>query len=88
MMMQSEFQRHAIDLNLYKKESYCTMKRTTDLVGIPKGHGGGNKYPKLSELYRFLFDEDFENAHDAMADVTATAKCFQEIMKRNNEVSP
>ncbi len=40
------------------------------------------KYPKLIELYEFLFDERFDNAHDANADVEATVKCFFELLKR------
>ncbi len=40
------------------------------------------KYPKLIELYDFLFDDRFDNAHDANADVEATVKCFFELIKR------
>ncbi|MBR1593743.1 MAG: bifunctional DNA primase/polymerase [Alloprevotella sp.] len=40
------------------------------------------KFPKLIELYEFLFDERFDNAHDANADIEATAKCFFELIKR------
>lgn len=40
------------------------------------------KYPKLIELYDFLFDDRFDNAHDANADVEATVKCFFELVKR------
>lgn len=40
------------------------------------------KFPKLIELYEFLFDDRFDNAHDANADVEATAKCFFELVKR------
>ena len=37
------------------------------------------KIPKLSELYEFLFKETFEGAHNAEADVTATARCYFKI---------
>ena len=40
------------------------------------------KFPKLIELYEFIFDEKFGNAHDANADVEATVKCFFELVKR------
>ena len=53
------------------KEQYCTMLNSTDLVGIKKSHGGGNKWPRLTEAYRHFFETDFDNAHDAMADVRA-----------------
>jgi len=34
------------------------------------------KPKKLTLMYKSFFGEDFENAHDALADVRATAKCF------------
>lgn len=40
------------------------------------------KFPKLAELYDFLFDETFDNAHDASADIEATNKCFFELLRR------
>ena len=40
------------------------------------------KYPKLIELYEFLFNERFNNAHDASADIEATTKCFFELLRR------
>jgi len=36
---------------------------------------------KLGDLYRHLFGEDFESAHDALADVKATARCFFELKR-------
>lgn len=53
------------------KQQYCTMLNAVDLVGIKKSHGGGNKWPKLIETYRYFFDKDFDGAHDAMIDVRA-----------------
>lgn len=63
------------DLNLF-----CTMKSTTGLCKIRGNYG--YKYPKLSELHERLFGCDFEGAHDAKADVEATAKCFFELKRR------
>jgi hypothetical protein len=34
------------------------------------------------ELHQKLFECGFEDAHDAMADITATARCFWEMMRR------
>lgn len=58
----------------------CTMKASTDLVKI-KSHAGGNKWPKLTELHQHLFGIGFEGAHDAGADVRATARCFWELKR-------
>lgn len=52
-------------------DQYCTMQNCTKVVGIAGTHAGGYKYPKLIEAYRHFFDKEFDNAHDAMADVRA-----------------
>ena len=59
----------------------CTMKTTTDLCGL-KATNGRPKWPKLRELHQHLFGEEFANAHDAAADIMATAKCFYELQAR------
>ena len=59
----------------------CTMKTTTDLCGL-KATNGRPKWPKLRELHQHLFGEEFANAHDAAADIMATAKCFYELRAR------
>ena len=38
--------------------------------------------PKLIEMYEILFDEKFSDAHDASYDVNATAKCFFELVRK------
>ncbi len=62
------------------KKSYCTMQSSIDFCKIPGKYG--YKYPKLQELYRKLFETEFDNAHDAMSDIEATEKCFWELRKR------
>jgi DNA polymerase-3 subunit alpha len=36
----------------------------------------------LAKLHRYLFNEDFANAHSAKADVLAQSRCFFELIKR------
>jgi len=57
--------------------SFCTMKdpRVKKYVNA-KNVKNQIKWPKLIELYNKLFDKDFENAHDAMADILATRECY------------
>ncbi len=45
----------------------------------------GNRYkkPKLEEIYKILFDEGFDMAHNASADVEATARVFLELIRIN-----
>jgi DNA polymerase III epsilon subunit-like protein len=62
---------------------YCTKEIGTDVCRIRQENGRGYKWPKLSELHHFLFAEDFEGAHDALADVFALKKCFFELVRRD-----
>lgn len=62
--------------------SFCTMKFSTDICKIPKTRGSGYKWPKLQEIHKFLFGEEFSDAHDALADVRATVRVFFELRKR------
>ena len=51
-----------------------TMKPTTELVNWPWW-----RRPKLKDLYKHLFWTEFDNAHDAMADIEATMDCFLKL---------
>lgn len=78
----AELIRANISLPLFKfKPEICTMKSTTNHAKISNGRGS-YKWPKLIELHQHLFECDFDGAHDAMADVQATAKCLIESIKR------
>src|SRR5574343_598483 len=57
----------------------CTMKMCKEICQLPsteKMRGKGFKPPKLQEAYRFFFGEDFDDAHDALADVRACLKVY------------
>lgn len=66
-----------------KPSKYCTMMTTGNICKIP-GRNKGYKWPKLEELYYFLFNEGFDGAHDALNDVNATARCFFELKRRGH----
>lgn len=80
----AEFIRERIDNCLEQVQKFCTMQTTTDFCRLPhaSGNGCGYKWPKLIELHNKLFNEDFDNAHDALADVRACARCFFELKNR------
>jgi len=59
----------------------CT-EDTAQLCQLPGGRGGKFKLPTLGELYHFLFQESFEEAHNATADVEATSRAFLELMRQ------
>lgn len=58
--------------------TFCTMKDIGHVPDLPK------KRPRLWLLYTHLFDKEFANAHDAMADIEATKDCFLELAKRGH----
>lgn len=78
----AEFIRAGINHPLLERRHICTMETTTDYCAIP-GNWGRPKWPTLSELHFKLFNEYFDEAHDGFVDVSATAKCFWELQKRN-----
>ena len=57
-------------------------EKTAELCKLEGGRGGRYKYPKLGELYEFLFGEKFDHAHNASADVEANARAFFELIRR------
>lgn len=63
-------------------EIFCTMLSLTEHCKLP-GRYGNYKWPKLQEAYKWAFGKEFEDAHDAMADLTATKDLFFEMKKRN-----
>ena len=60
----------------------CT-ETTANLCKIKGGRAGKFKYPTLIELYDFLFNDSFDQAHNASADVEATARSFFELIRSN-----
>jgi DNA polymerase III epsilon subunit-like protein len=76
----AEFLRNGLPEIPVSKQKICTMHGSTEYCAIPGPRG--YKWPKLIELHSKLFQEDFGGAHNAAADMAATAKCFWELKKR------
>ena len=77
----AEFHRKGIATNLFKITTLDTKNESTEYCAIPGGKGGKYKWPKLGELHKKLFNEEFGQAHNAAADVEATARCFLELVR-------
>jgi len=60
-----------------------TGEGTRDFCQLTGGRGAGFKMPKLEELHEILFGAKFAEAHNAAADVEATARCFFEAVRKN-----
>ena len=65
----------------YKKEC-CTMTSSVSFVGALNKWGKPGKWPNLQELHKKCFGEEFDGAHDALADVKATVRCFLDLKQR------
>lgn len=83
-LLDIQYQRSAnIDRDL--PNPFCTMLSTIDYCKLP-GRFGKYKWPKLGELHQKLFNESFSGAHDALADVRATARCYFTITSEGFEL--
>jgi DNA polymerase III epsilon subunit-like protein len=83
MIVSAEFLRSDIPNSMYAKKRICTMESSTNFCAMPsRSSYNGYKWPKLIELHHKLFGAFFDHAHDASADVHATAKCFWELKRR------
>ena len=80
-IMGAEFYRTQIESSLMEEKTIDTKEEGTDFCAIPGGRGGKFKWPTLTELHVKLFNEGFNEAHNASADVEATARCFLELIR-------
>lgn len=75
----AEFHRHSLP-DPFILPAICTMKSTTNLLNIPGPYGP--KYPKLQELYAYLFNAQPPHQHNTFHDMQATARCYFELINR------
>jgi DNA polymerase-3 subunit alpha len=80
-IIRAEFLRTGLEDGLENKPQVCTKMESIDHCALPGGRGGGYKWPTLAELHQKLFGAAFGDAHDASADVQATARCFFELVR-------
>ena len=67
-----------LDYNKFKRiPSHCSMMSNIKFCGLRNKYG--LKFPKLQELYVKLFGEEFENAHNSLADTKACLKCYLKL---------
>ena len=75
-MIGADFYRIGLNNPLAEMPRFCTMLATSKYVINPK-----SKYLRLDRLFYILFQKDLEDQHEALADATATAACFFEMVK-------
>lgn len=68
---------------------FDTMVWCTDLMQLPRRDGvAGFKHPRLGELFEWLcYPNKMVNAHDALADVQATSKCYWRLCQLAEQVN-
>ena len=65
---------------LKDKNKICTMKSSTPLCKLPGKYG--YKYPKLEELFFYLFNENPNTMlHNSLEDAKLTLKCYKELQR-------
>lgn len=64
---------------LRPSKHYCTMLEFSKHFKLPGARW--NKWPKLSEMYKFFHGSEFPNAHTALADAKATAACYYSMQQ-------
>ena len=78
-VMGAEFLRKKIPSAIMDKPKIDTITDGTDYCKIEGSRG--YKWPTLTELHYKLFGTNFDDAHDAAADVEATARAFLEMVR-------
>jgi DNA polymerase-3 subunit epsilon len=74
----------------YPLKKWCTMQLTKNIIKLPptekqiKAGFTDYKSPSLKGAYNFMFGKDFDNAHDALADVKACLEVFKTVKEKYN----
>lgn len=70
-----------------KKPEFCTMKNSKNICKIKMVNFKGEenfKFPKLSELYKFIFKEEPSNLHNSFVDVILCLRCYFAIIENKD----
>lgn len=68
------------DVYLDKSKRIDTMMKTIKFVGAKQTGKNTPKFPSLEDLYMKLFGVVFKGAHNALNDVKATKRCYEELV--------
>lgn len=64
---------------IQNKKHVCTMLKGKEFMGV-------KKYPKLAELYKFLYDQELKDAHNALADTIHCMNCYVKMFPKDKSV--
>lgn len=80
-IIQAELLRNQLENRLQSKQHFCTMVNGKEYCNLNSSQG--IKFPTLQELYFKTFERFYENSHDALVDVLATAECFWKLKEQS-----
>lgn len=75
------------------RKRFCTMKMSQPICQLPPTEKmamagiNGWKVPKLQEAYKHFHGVEFDNAHNALADVTACKDVFFKLLENKKAVA-
>ncbi|WP_426065234.1 exonuclease domain-containing protein [Flavobacterium sp. DSP2-3-1] len=78
LVLQNEFQKYNIAFNFNNIDKFCTMKWGFDK--FKNNESPDPKFPKLTEIYSYLFNHEINQLHNSQSDVTILAKCVKEML--------
>lgn len=82
MVVTGEFLRAEYDQDPFAEaDTFCTMHAMTPVCKLP-GKYDSYKWPKLQEAYHHAFGRNFEDAHDALANVRACKEIYFWLKQR------
>ncbi len=76
-IISADFFRSGVENPAVNLPTFCTMIATKQMGSNPQ-----RKYLRLGDLYQLLFNRALLHQHNALNDVTATAECFFELIKK------
>jgi DNA polymerase-3 subunit epsilon len=85
-VLEGEYHRLRMASPFSKIRRICTMKTAASAESLQKNLGG--RWPGLLELHWNLFGEGIPAHHSARADAWACARCYQELIRRGEQMMP
>jgi DNA polymerase III epsilon subunit-like protein len=86
-IMRGELRRAGRDDLFGITQNVCAMRSTKGLT-IEKAGDKKGGFPKLSDTYRHLFQEEMPGAHNSFADAEACLRIFKELRARGMTLPP
>lgn len=65
----------------FARHTFCTMEAMTPICKIRNKWRPDYKWPKLQEAFYHIMGHEFDDAHDALADVRACAEVFKYLRR-------